>query len=230
MYEILLIYLALTGLFIILTYFVLKRSNAIPNRFFAMTTILFATSTFLSFVQEFYMSVLLIDDVLIFSVIGSFVFFLAPIGLLFCSITILYGYSSWKNKLLIMFILVYVIIQTILLMNHNGLKLHYIPDNWTNAVYILLVSVLLFLTVYFFSNIFQELSDGKTNMLFLMIGTSIGALGNVFNGFFVFTGDMNNIPSLIMILFGVLLASFSFIKFSVKSDLPSTEDISPNPT
>ena len=214
MYELIYIYGILTFLFVLLTITVLRRSKDVPNKFFALTTILFALSTIINLIQQINILVFLREEDIFLATIGSMGFFLAPVGIFFSAYTIIHGYSTWRRIKPVTFVLLYTFIEFSLLMNHNGLQLTIISRNVSSALYTALVCIPLFLSGNSFIKVHNLSENRKKNILVLVLGIFVGSIGEIFNSVFIFLGQDNNVFALMVILVGVFASTFSFIQFS----------------
>ena len=228
MYELIVINLALALSFSFVTFLVLRKSRNISSLAFSWTTFLFALSTFFGTIEESYNAHVLTGTTpQIMTVVDNIIFPLAPLGLLFSSFVIKRGYDAWKNFTLWVFTVIYVLVEVVLFALRFIQDFSIINEIMNNAVWNALVTIPLLLSIAYFFSIYQEMDDERNKMLFVVLGVTIGTLGQFLNVFgIIMVNESLVLLSFVVIVVGVLFVSLSFMNItSVQRDTASQPTI-----
>lgn len=218
--ELLILYLGLTVSFFILTFLVFKKESNPSNLAFSISMLGFAINTMIVFIFE-----LINENFLSFSdqsvldslgYLGSFIFFLSPLGLLYSGFMIIYGYDAWKRSIISVFSVSYIFIELILLSN-EAFDMKYTEIYISSGILNLIVCVPLLSAFYYFSKLLKLIEE-KTKVYLLISGLFLGTLGQSFNAANTLAQGPEAVTylSFAIIIVGVILASFSFTNLSGK--------------
>ena len=216
MYELIFINLALALSFSFVTVLVIRKSRNISSLAFSWTTFLFTLSTFFGTIEELYnANVLAGTTPQIMTVVDNIIFPLAPLGLLFSSFVIKRGYNAWKNFTLWLFTLFYVLVEIVLFGLRFIQDFSFLNEILNNAIWNVLVTIPLLLSVAYFYSIYLEMDDEKNKMLFVVLGVTIGTLGQFLNVLgIIMVNESLVLLSFVVIVVGVLFVSLSFMNIT----------------
>ena len=216
--EVIIINLLLAILFFLVTLLVIRKSRNVVNVAFAVTTGLFSISSLNGLISE-----LMTDNIIpqlfpeFIGISGDFVFLVAPLGVLYSSYMVIYGYEAWKNKSILILTAIYIVVEIILALNGNNnstlpvITFEYF-DNIaiTRGLFNLLIAIPLLLSVYYFGRLYTRMKGNKNSILLLEIAIGTGTLGQILNSIFIIIGQGTQVWALLIIVVGVFLAALSF--------------------
>ena len=205
------LYLAVSIVLFIMMLLIYRKGSNLTNSTFMFSTLFFSAFSFMSFVNtmEFFGT----PPVMWLNYIISSLFTLGPIGIFYSSLIILHGDYYIKNKKIILFSLVYILVMQIAILIPIIIPdLINLEGRYFTAINDYSVMLLTGLTTMNFYKISNSVEEIKKNMQYLVIGMSTATIGVFIVASLKFLQMSTIIPiGLGIILIGLFFSIYAFI-------------------